>query len=151
MIGRGGAAKLVLVGGAGWENEQTLNLLNRAEDLRARVRVVSGLSRPALRRLIANSRGLLMPSFAEGYGLPVVEALTLGAPAIVSDIPIFHEVSQGAARFVAPHDGAGWLAAVEEYAARAPRSRAAATGAFEPPTWPKYFAAVERFVQNLPC
>ena len=33
-----------------------------------------------------------MPSFAEGYGLPIVEALSLQTPVVCSDIPVFREV-----------------------------------------------------------
>jgi len=35
---------------------------------------------------------LVMPSYYEGFGLPVLEALTLGCPVICSDIPVFHEL-----------------------------------------------------------
>jgi glycosyltransferase involved in cell wall biosynthesis len=43
--------------------------------LRAHVIEASGLSTPAIKRLLDNARALLMPSFAEGYGYPVAEAL----------------------------------------------------------------------------
>lgn len=43
-------------------------------------------------------------SLDEGFGIPVLEAMTVGVPFIASDIPIFHEVAGDAAIFVDPHD-----------------------------------------------
>ena len=43
---------------------------------------------------------MVYPSVYEGFGIPVVEAIANGAPTIVSDIPIFREVTNGAALFV---------------------------------------------------
>ena len=108
--------KLVLVGVSGWSNEQILSLLDHSPALADCVRHVSGLPRRAMRQLIANSRAVLLPSFAEGFGLPVVEALSLGTPAIISDISVFREVSQGAAHFVSPIDGLGWAGIISEFA-----------------------------------
>lgn len=144
--------KLVLVGGRGWENEQTLDMLNRCEALRKTVRRVEGLSASSLRRLIASANALLMPSFAEGYGLPVVEALGLGAPTIVSDIPTFREVAQGRAAFLSPIDGKGWRETILEFSDRhAPRRLTALEAArdFAAPDWPSYFEGVESFLATL--
>jgi glycosyltransferase involved in cell wall biosynthesis len=54
-------------------------------------------------RLLAHARALLLPSFLEGFGLPVLEAIGVGTPAVVSDIPVFRELFEGAAEFVDPH------------------------------------------------
>lgn len=148
----GRAPKLVLVGGRGWENEQILDLLNRCEIIRPFVRRTSGLSAPHLRRLVANANALLMPSFAEGYGLPIVEALSLGTPAIVSDIPIFHEAAQERAEFLSPIDGLGWKRAVLDFTeADSPRRLAAirAARAFAAPNWKDYFISIEGFLDTL--
>ena len=100
--------KLVLVGARGWENEQTFDVLDRGGFTRPHVYEVSGLSGDGLIQLLANARAVLMPSFAEGYGLPVVEALSLGTPVVASDIPVFAEVSQGCALLRHPLDGIAW-------------------------------------------
>ena len=44
--------------------------------------------------LYALSDCLIFPSESEGFGLPILEAGIAGVPAVVSDIPIFHEVGQ---------------------------------------------------------
>ena len=118
----------------------------------AGVRAVAELSRSALRQLIANARALLMPSFAEGYGLPLVEALSLATPVIVSDIAVFREVTQGRATFLSPLDGAGWRDAVRDFSSQSSRSYARAAGwtrDFVAPDWKGYFAGIEGFLKTL--
>lgn len=152
LAARAAPPKLVLVGGAGWENEQILDMLGRCAALRRHIRWVKDLSAPSLRRLVANANAVLMPSHAEGYGLPVVEALGLGAPAIVSDIPTFREVAQGRALFLSPIDGKGWMETVLEFGDRhAPRRLAAIEAArgFAAPDWQDYFAGIENFLAGL--
>lgn len=146
------APKLVLVGGTGWENERVLDMLQRSAPLRRHARLVSGLSSAALRRLIGHANALLMPSFAEGYGLPIVEALSLGVPAIVSDIAAFREVAQNRAVFLSPIDGLGWKRAIDEFADRGSPRRLAAlrdARAFAPPDRRGYFAATDSFLDTL--
>jgi glycosyltransferase involved in cell wall biosynthesis len=80
------APRLILVGERGWENENILDLLERCRPLRGHVLEVAGLTTPAFKRLLKGARALLMPSFAEGYGLPVAEALAVGTPVLASDM-----------------------------------------------------------------
>jgi len=66
--------------------------------------------------LVAGARAVRCPSFAEGYGLAVAEALQLGAPVIASDIAAHREVGGGAADYLDPLDGPAWAGAVRDYA-----------------------------------
>ena len=50
-----------------------------------------------LSRLYASCDALIAASFAEGFGLPIVEAGHFGKPVLASDIPVFREVGVGAA------------------------------------------------------
>ena len=112
----------------------------------------SGLSTPGLKALIDGACALLAPSFAEGYGLPIPEALAAGVPAIASDIPAFHESGAGAALALSPLDGEGWLEAVRAFAREGSPERAAAKAradAFRAPDWEAYFAGIEDFVDGL--
>ncbi len=49
------------------------------------------------------AHALVFPSLSEGFGLPALEALSLGCPVICSDIPIFHEILGSCATYFDPH------------------------------------------------
>ncbi len=144
--------KLVVVGGRGWENEQVLDVLERGRLTRPHVIEASGLSSAGLSTLVANARALLIPSFAEGYGLPLVEALSIGTPVVTTDAPVFREVTQQCAVFLSPIDGLGWEQAIRTMSdPQSAESRAARTAAlqFRSPQWSEYFRTVTDFLATL--
>ncbi len=137
--------KLVLVGTRGWHYDPIIDLIERSPPLRDHVLEVNGLSTPGLKRLIDNAQALLMPSFGEGYGLPVHEALAAGAPVIASDISAFREIDAPGIERVSPLDGEGWLRAVE--AKIGPRSTE--DGRLAPTVWTTYFEGLDAFIEGL--
>jgi glycosyltransferase involved in cell wall biosynthesis len=146
------APKLVVVGKRGWENEHVIDLLERCPSLQGHIIEVSGLPTPSVRRLFLGARAVLLPTFAEGYGLPLIEALACGAPVIASDIPVFHEVAKGRAMTLDPTDGPAWRQAICAFA-QSPspeRDRQIEVGRGWPaPEWPAFFGAVEAFLLDL--
>jgi len=52
--------------------------------------------------LYRSSAMFIFPSLQEGFGIPLIEALSCGTPTACSDIPIFHEISDGAATYFDP-------------------------------------------------
>jgi glycosyltransferase involved in cell wall biosynthesis len=150
---RGGPVpRLVLVGPRGWNNGQVLDLLDRSPLLASHVAEVSGLGTASLRHLIGGARAVLIPSFEEGYGLPLAEALAAGTPAIASDIAVFREVSQERALLVDPTDGPGWRQAITALAAPDADLRhrlVAQARAYVTPIGPAYFNDVEAFLASL--
>jgi Glycosyltransferase len=103
---------LVIVGRRGWENEMVVDILDRCAAIAPIVREFGDLADAEAQALLAGARALLLPSFAEGLGLPLLEAGAAGTPCIVSDLPAFREVAPAGARFLSPIDGPGWKQAI---------------------------------------
>jgi glycosyltransferase involved in cell wall biosynthesis len=116
--------RLMIVGRRGWENENIIDMLERSPGIRAHVTELGMLPDGALLQLMAGARALLLPSFAEGFGLPVAEALGQGVPVLCSDLPVLREVGGDAPEFLDPLDGPAWLEAVRDYAREDSRRRA---------------------------
>lgn len=73
-----------------------------------------GASDEVYRGVLGSATALVSGSRDEGFGLPLVEAMALGTPLVVSDIPVFREVGGDAGAYVDPDDVAGFVAAVRE-------------------------------------
>jgi len=67
-----------------------------------------------LRALYANALAVAVPSYAEGYGLPAVEAMACGAPVLAADAAGLPEACDGAAMLLPPHDVDAWTNALRE-------------------------------------
>lgn len=146
------APRLLLIGRRGWENQAVFNLLDRCPELRGHVRECPGLGDAQVQALLRGARALLNPSFAEGYGLPVAEALALGVPVLASDLPAHREVAGTAAEFLDPLDGPAWQQAILDYAQPQSKRRAAALRAlrrYRPPQWPSHFEQVLDRLRSL--
>ncbi|MCU0886651.1 MAG: glycosyltransferase family 4 protein [Rubritepida sp.] len=143
--------QLLIVGRRGWENEAVFRMLERTE-FEGLVEERGRLSDPEVERLLRGAVALLAPSFTEGFGIPLAEALACGTPVIASDIPAAREVGAGVPDHVHPLDFAGWRRAVLDYAEpEAPRRRAQLErlAAWRAPRWDDHFSATERFLERL--
>ncbi len=140
-----------MIGQRGWEAEHAHALLDRSELLRRHVRELNDCGDAEMARYIAGAKALLMPSFAEGFGLPVVEALQLGTPVIASDLPVFREIAGDIPLYLDPTDGAGWEQAIVGFLGRSTERdrQLAAMRGFRAPDWPGHFAAVEPWLEAL--
>ncbi|MBV2150018.1 glycosyltransferase family 4 protein [Sphingobium sp. AS12] len=76
------------------------------------VRRLPYLPRRELLGLMRRARALLFPTLAEGFGLPIVEAMTLGCPVLTSDRGATVEVAGGAALLVDPDRSEAIAAAI---------------------------------------
>jgi glycosyltransferase involved in cell wall biosynthesis len=143
------APRLVLVGRRGWESGNTIDLLDRCPALRGFVLERNRVPDTEMARLLKGARALLLPSFAEGFGFPLVEALALGIPVLCSDIAALRENGGEVPEYFDPLDAMGWRAAIIDYAlADSPRraDQLRRLAGWKPATWRDHFAAVEAFV-----
>jgi glycosyltransferase involved in cell wall biosynthesis len=100
----------------------------------AKVEFHDGVTDAEYETLLRRATALVSLSRAEGYGLPLVEAMALGTPVIASDIPIFREVGADAVTFVepdSPESFAAAVAALDDASLWAARSRRAVERASE--------------------
>jgi len=104
---------LVVVGRAGWGVGQLAEDL-RAREAAARSRWLDYVDEETLLDLYAAAGAFVMPSLAEGFGLPLLEALAQGLPLVVSDLPVFREVAGPHARYVPPLDAEAMASAMAE-------------------------------------
>jgi glycosyltransferase involved in cell wall biosynthesis len=141
------APRLVAIGRRG--NDGTaLELLDRCAALRPLVDAPGALPDEEVARRVAGARALLSPSFAEGFGLPIIEAHALGVPVIASDLPAHREIG-GAATFLSPLDGPGWRAAILRLARDDAAHRDAVAAITPPPSWDDHFGTVGETLHRL--
>ncbi len=141
--------RLVIAGAWGSGSSGVRRTLRASDMLGGVVEVVDRCDDDELARLMMGARALLMPTLAEGYGLPMAEALALGVPVIASDIPCFHEVGHGIPSLLDPRDPDAWEAKVAEFddaAARRQRQIVRLHG-YQPPTWEAHFANVDPWIE----
>lgn len=95
--------QFVIVGGKGWKNEAFYRLLNklRIDDHLVFAGYVSEKDLPALYQ---GAEAFIYPSFYEGFGLPVLEAMASGTPVITSNISSLPEVAGDAAILINPNE-----------------------------------------------
>ena len=146
------APRLLIIGQRGWAANEIFERLDRDERLREFVVELGRCDDADLARHLGSARALLFPSFAEGYGLPLVEALAVGVPVIASDLPVFRELCGAIPTYLDARDERGWQAAIFDYA----RSDSTERGAqcermkgFQAPDWPTHFSLVEKWLESL--
>jgi glycosyltransferase involved in cell wall biosynthesis len=150
---RGAAApRLLVIGQRAWECENVVDLLERCEQLRGFVVEHPSCGDKELVNTLKYACALLYPSFVEGYGLPIAEALWLGVPVIASDLPVFREFAGEVPEYADPLDGRRWLELIEDYArpnSACRRAQIARMPAFVAPTWAQHFDQVGKLLEEL--
>ncbi|HLD65990.1 MAG TPA: glycosyltransferase family 1 protein [Pseudomonas sp.] len=89
---QGSSARLCIIGKIGWKCEALVARIKRHPQHGKRLFMFNRVNDKSLEYAYARSRALVFPSYVEGFGLPLVEAMHRGLPAMASDIPVFREV-----------------------------------------------------------
>jgi glycosyltransferase involved in cell wall biosynthesis len=145
------APRLVIIGQRGWECEQVVDLLERCTTLSGAVIELANCTDRDLGTWLHHARALLFPSFVEGFGIPLVEALALKVPVITSDLPVLRETGGHIPEYLDPLDGRAWRDAILDYArpdSAARRAQCQRMEGYKAPTWDDHFQRVDSLVEQ---
>ena len=99
---------LLIVGPQGWGELDVAAVADEAGLDEGRVRALGFVSDSDLALILSRATVFVYPSQAEGFGLPLLEAMSFGTPVVHSDAPALVEVAGGAGQVVALNDSAGY-------------------------------------------
>jgi glycosyltransferase involved in cell wall biosynthesis len=128
---------LLILGGRGWSIDALatrLDVLPASGPIQER----AGLSDGQISFLLQGAQALLFPSFAEGFGIPALEAASLGTPVICSDLPVFRELLADFAVYLSPTDSYSWMETIQQYAMTGKKIKKSKA----PPSWAEHFKIV---------
>ena len=129
--------QLFIIGRRGWKNAAVFARLD-ALPPDGPVRELAGLDDGAVAALLLRSRALVMPSRAEGFGLPLTEAAGRGIPVLCAPLPSAIELLGDHAHYLPPDDIAAWTDEIARLADQPPLRNAA----LPPPDWERHFRTV---------
>jgi alpha-1,2-rhamnosyltransferase len=92
MWAQGFEAKLLIIGRVGWKTEEVLKRVKKSPYRGKRLFVYQDINDDELLYCYKNSSALILASCAEGFGLPMIEAMEVGLPIVASDIEVFREI-----------------------------------------------------------
>jgi glycosyltransferase involved in cell wall biosynthesis len=95
--------QLVLIGQTGWKYQPILDMINQSS-YRAEIHHLNYVTDDLVALFYTQAEAFIYPSFYEGFGLPVLEAMTLGAPVITSNTSSLPEVTGDGALLINPND-----------------------------------------------
>lgn len=145
----GSQAPLVVIGKRGWQCE---DVIARFADFTRKGRPFTHISDATdadLQHAYRRSRCLVFPSIAEGFGLPIVEALSQGLPVIASDIPVHREVGNDHATYIPLGDPAHLARLIRSIEDGSTTLQAPIPGTVHLPTWAESAAAIQVEIDRL--
>lgn len=121
---------LVLVGQEGWKTQALQGALTSAGEHASSIHVTGRVPDELLPALYAGAEVFVMPSFYEGFGIPVLEARMCGTPVVATDIPELREAGGDDAIYVSPT-----VAGIASGIRRVLAQEGAAAMRTDPPRW----------------
>jgi glycosyltransferase involved in cell wall biosynthesis len=109
---RGQNYPLVIVGNDSGEGA-SLSRHIEALGLRGQISLLTGLSDTEVRCAYKLCALFVFPSVYEGFGIPILEAMAAGCPMVLSELPVFREITEGQGIYFPPDDVAAMADAIE--------------------------------------
>jgi glycosyltransferase involved in cell wall biosynthesis len=94
---------------------------------------------------------LLTPSFAEGFGIPVIEALQSGTPVIASNLDVFREFAGDIPLYLRPDDAEAWMDAILSYSEGSEdrQRQVELIPNYAAPNWEDHFRHVDSWLESV--
>ncbi|QMT61597.1 glycosyltransferase [Legionella sp. PC997] len=146
------APKLIIIGRRGWECEHITRMIDSCTKLRGFVFEWNQCSDQKLSSCLQHAQALLFPSFVEGYGLPLIEALNAGVPVIASTTPALIEIGKNIPEYLDPLDTVQWMNTILNYAhsnSTLRQKQKSRLIGYKAPSWRKHFLSVEHFIKSI--
>lgn len=142
---------VVLVGKIGWKTDELVRRIRRHPLLDRRLFWMDRVDDALLDTLYANAFVSVTPSFSEGFGAPVVEALSRGVPTISSNGGALPEAGGEFAEYFPPTDVEALARLIERHLfdQRWHEERRRSLASYRPPTWDDSAAALAAALANL--
>ncbi|MFD1796695.1 glycosyltransferase family 4 protein [Paracoccus aurantiacus] len=137
----GQVPRLLIVGRRGWENRQVFERLDRLP-AGGPITELSGLGDAAVAAILERSHALLMPSLAEGFGLPLTEAAGRGIAILCTDLPSTRELLGDYPTYLPADSPAKWVEQVTALAAQGPLRKTPLASR----SWERHFRQIEQAV-----
>ena len=135
-------ARLLVLGMTGWKGQAVAAAMRRHPAWGTGILHIADASDAELLHTYHHARALVFPSLAEGYGLPIVEALAADLPVFASDIPVHREVGSGHCTYFDPRSAADLAACLRTFGREGSKSGAR----IRPDRLPSWTAAAGRIV-----
>lgn len=114
----GHAANLLMIGRIGWEVDDLVRRIHAHPEYGRSLFLCHQVGDGELRRATERADAAIMASRAEGFGLPIVEALGLGTPVLATDIPVFREIAGDAGCYFPADDPAEFVDVLKRFTAQ---------------------------------
>ena len=105
--------QLVLVGKLGWKNEELVQLINNSP-FQKDIKLLGYVERAELPALYTAATIFTYPSHFEGFGLPVLEAMSCGTPTLVADVSSLPEIIGDAGLTFQPNNQADFVEKISQ-------------------------------------
>jgi glycosyltransferase involved in cell wall biosynthesis len=103
----------LVLAGADWHGAEVIRERVRRSPRAADIHLPGFVPPADLPQWYRAAGALAYPSLCEGFGLPPLEAMACGCPALVSDLPAIREACDGAAAYAGPRDVGAWTSGLE--------------------------------------
>lgn len=138
--------QLVIAGRWGWKIETLRQKIDASPEVNRSIFIFEGPDDDTVEAILQQCNGLLMPSFAEGFGLPILEAAQKGIPVLANDLAVYRELAGDYTDLIALTDPEAWIRRITQYAAQKIRHTPPPI-----PTWDAHCTTILQGLRDFPA